>query len=68
MNLDSAGSVEGIEVSSHSLESSRVCVGSFDTFHIFYYLAYGAPDYLKDKYQLRNFTFSVSLNNKISLS
>lgn len=59
--MDSVDKSIGIELCTYSLESGRVCVGSFDTFHIFYYLACGAPEDLKNKLQLENISFSVSL-------
>lgn len=66
VSLDSFGMVSGIEIGAYSLESCRVCVGSFDTFHIFYYLVYGAPENWKLELQLQNFSFSVSSKNMFS--
>lgn len=60
LKLDTT-SIVTTELCTFSLESCRVCSGSSDIFHIFYYLACGAPSDLKEKLELENASFSVSL-------
>lgn len=62
VNLNSAGIASGIELSTFALESGRVCVGSFDNFHIFHFLANGAPEELKKRLQIEDCSFAVSIN------
>lgn len=65
VNLDSGGVTSGLEINSYLLETCRVCVGSYDNFHIFYYVKYGGPEILQEKLQLKNYSFSVCLKKII---
>ncbi|XP_031625631.1 myosin heavy chain 95F-like [Contarinia nasturtii] len=58
LKLDSL-SIASIKLCTFSLESSRVCPGTFDTFHIFYYLAYGATSEWKKKLNLEHCSFPI---------
>lgn len=66
VNLDPDGLTKTIEFCAHSLENSRVCPGSFDTFHIFYHLVYGAPEQLKRELGCLDCFFTVSLDSNLS--
>lgn len=51
--------VIGTKLESYLLENSRVCAGSYENFHVFYYLRYGAPENLRKQLHLDD-SFSVS--------
>lgn len=51
--------VVGSKLETYLFENSRVCVGSYSNFHVFYYLRYGAPESLKERLSLEH-SFSVS--------
>lgn len=61
INFNSDGIFNGIELHSYSLETSRVCTGAYDNFHIFHYIVNGSPENLKETLQLNHFTFLVSM-------
>lgn len=60
IQYDSNTSYRGIKFDSYLLESSRVCVGSYANFHVFYYLVYGTPEVLRTNLGLDTNCFSVS--------
>lgn len=60
MNYDSNILPIDVAITSHLIETNRVCDENFSNFHILYYLALGAPDDMKKELHLECQSFRVS--------